>query len=68
MIDQIFGGQALAGKKTMLSVVRLRHSRHSASARRPERQPEPEQPPPGEILTTLIGGFGALGGLAKSTA
>jgi peptidoglycan hydrolase-like protein with peptidoglycan-binding domain len=65
IIDQIFGGQALAGKKTMLAVIAyvilaiLQATGVAGTATGDTATPT------GDILTTLIGAFGALGGLAK---
>jgi uncharacterized protein (TIGR02594 family) len=64
-IDQLLGGQTLAGKKTMLAVIAyvilaiLQATGVAGTATGATATPA------GEILTTLIGGFGALGGLAK---
>jgi uncharacterized protein (TIGR02594 family) len=65
IIDQLLGGQALAGKKTMLAVIAyiilaiLQATGVAGTATGATATPT------GEILTTLIGAFGALGGLAK---
>jgi uncharacterized protein (TIGR02594 family) len=65
IIDQIFGGQALAGKKTMLAVIAyvilaiLQATGVAGTATGTTATPA------GEILTTLIAAFGVLGGAAK---
>jgi len=60
-IDKVLGGEALAGKKTALSIVAyaivaiLKAAGVAGLATTPA----------GPIITALIGGFGALGGVAK---
>ena len=60
IIDQIFGGQALAGKKTMLAIIAyvVLALLQAGGAVNPMGEPS-------QIVTTLIAAFGALGGLAK---
>ncbi len=64
-IDQVLGGEALAGKKTLLAVVAyvilsiLQATNVAGTATGPTATPT------GEILTTLIGAFGGLGVFAK---
>jgi uncharacterized protein (TIGR02594 family) len=64
-IDQLLGGQALAGKKTMLAVIAYVILAILQAAGVAGTATGPTATPAGEILTTLIGSFGALGGLAK---
>lgn len=59
-IDQIFGGQALAGKKTMLAVIAYVILAILQATKMVDATGAPS-----EIVTTLITAFGALGGLAK---
>jgi uncharacterized protein (TIGR02594 family) len=65
VIDQIFGGEALAGKKTMLAVIAYVVLAILQAAGVAGTATGTTATPTGEILTTLIGAFGALGGLAK---
>jgi uncharacterized protein (TIGR02594 family) len=65
IIDQLLGGQALAGKKTMLAVIAYVILAILQAAGVAGTATGPTATPAGEILTTLIGSFGALGGLAK---
>ena len=60
IIDQIFGGQALAGKKTMLAIIAyvILALLQASGAVNPMSEAS-------QIVTTLIEAFGALGGLAK---
>ena len=64
-IDNIFGGEALAGKKTLIAVIGyvilaiLQATGVAGTAMGPTATPT------GEILTTLLGGLGVLGGAAK---
>ena len=64
-IDNIFGGEALAGKKTLIAVIAyvvlaiLQASGVAGTAMGDTATPT------GQILTTLIGAFGTLGGAAK---
>ena len=64
-IDQIFGGQALAGKKTMLSVIAYVILAIFQAHGDIGNATGTGATPAGEILTTLIGAFGALGGISK---
>jgi uncharacterized protein (TIGR02594 family) len=65
VIDQIFGGQALAGKKTMLAIIAYVILKIvEASLNQPGLEPGMSATTQ-TILTSLIGGFGALGGVAK---
>lgn len=64
-IDQILGGQALAGKKTMLAIIAYVILAILQAAGVTGTATGPTATPTGEILTTLIGAFGALGGVAK---
>jgi uncharacterized protein (TIGR02594 family) len=64
-IDQIFGGQALAGKKSIIAVVAYAILAIFQAHGDIGTAMGATATPTGEILTTLIGGFGALGGLAK---
>ncbi|WP_271615301.1 C40 family peptidase [Bradyrhizobium sp. CCBAU 51627] len=64
-IDNIFGGEALAGKKTLIAVIAyvilaiLQATGVAGTAMGDTATPT------GQILTTLIGAFGTLGGAAK---
>jgi peptidoglycan hydrolase-like protein with peptidoglycan-binding domain len=64
-IDNILGGQALTGKKTLIAVIGyvilaiLQATGVAGTAMGPTATPT------GEILTTLLGGLGVLGGAAK---
>jgi hypothetical protein len=64
-IDKIFGGEALAGKKTLIAVIGyvilaiLQATGVAGTATGATATPT------GEILTTLLGGLGVLGGAAK---
>ena len=64
-IDNIFGGEALAGKKTLIAVIAyvilaiLQATGVTGTAMGDTATPT------GQILTTLIGAFGTLGGAAK---
>ena len=60
VIDQLLGGQALAGKKTMLAVIA-----YVILAILEATGTVQSDGTGGQIATTLIGAFGALGGLAK---
>ena len=64
-IDQLLGGQALAGKKTMLAVVAYVILAILQAAGVTGSASGPHATPTGEILTTLITSFGLLGGVAK---
>lgn len=64
-IDKIFGGEALAGKKTMLSVLAYVVLAILQAVGVAGTATGATATPTGEILTTLIGAFGALGGLSK---
>jgi peptidoglycan hydrolase-like protein with peptidoglycan-binding domain len=64
-IDQIFGGQALAGKKTMLAIFAYVILAILQAAGLAGTATGATATPTGEILTTLIAAFGALGGVAK---
>jgi uncharacterized protein (TIGR02594 family) len=59
-IDQIFGGQALTGKKTMLAVIAYVILAILEATKQIDTGGATSN-----ILTTLIGGFGVLGGAAK---
>jgi uncharacterized protein (TIGR02594 family) len=65
VIDQIFGGQALAGKKTMLAIIAYVILAILQATGKIGNATGPDATPAGEILTTLIAAFGALGGVAK---
>jgi peptidoglycan hydrolase-like protein with peptidoglycan-binding domain len=64
-IDKIFGGEALAGKKTLIAVIGyvilaiLQATGVAGTATGATATPT------GEILTALLGGLGVLGGAAK---
>jgi peptidoglycan hydrolase-like protein with peptidoglycan-binding domain len=64
-IDNVFGGEALAGKKTLIAVIAyvilaiLQATGVAGTAMGDTATPT------GQILTTVIGAFGALGGAAK---
>jgi uncharacterized protein (TIGR02594 family) len=64
-IDKIFGGQALAGSKTMLAILAYVVLAILQAAGVAGTATGATATPTGEILTTLIGAFGALGGLSK---
>ncbi len=64
-IDQIFGGQALAGKKTMLAVVAYVIVAILQATNVVGPATGIDATTTGQILTTLIGAFGVLGGAAK---
>jgi uncharacterized protein (TIGR02594 family) len=64
-IDQIFGGQALAGKKTMLAIIAYVILAILQAANVVGPATGADATAAGGILTTLIGAFGALGGVAK---
>jgi uncharacterized protein (TIGR02594 family) len=64
-IDEIFGGQALAGKKTMLAVIAYVILAILQAANVVGPATGANATPAGEILTTLIAAFGTLGGVAK---
>jgi peptidoglycan hydrolase-like protein with peptidoglycan-binding domain len=65
VIDQIFGGQALAGKKTMLAVIAYVVLAILQATGVVGTATGASATPAGEILTTLIAAFGALDGAAK---
>ncbi len=64
-IDKVLGGEALAGKKTMLSVVAYVILAILQAVGVAGTATGATATPTGSILTTLIGAFGALGGLSK---
>jgi peptidoglycan hydrolase-like protein with peptidoglycan-binding domain len=64
-IDKIFGGQMLAGKKTMLAIVAYVILAILQAAGVAGTATGASATPTGEILTTLIAAFGALGGVSK---
>jgi peptidoglycan hydrolase-like protein with peptidoglycan-binding domain len=64
-IDKVFGGEALAGKKTMLSVIAYVILAILQAVGVAGTATGATATPTGSILTTLIGAFGALGGLSK---
>jgi uncharacterized protein (TIGR02594 family) len=64
-IDQIFGGQALVGKKSIIAVIAYAILAVFQAHGDIGTAMGATATPTGEILTTLIGGFGALGGLSK---
>jgi len=64
-IDQIFGGQALAGKKTMLSIIAYVILAILQAAGVAGTATGATATPTGQILTTIIGAFFALGGVSK---
>lgn len=59
-IDQIFGGQALAGKKTLIAVIAYVVLQILEATKQIDTGGATSN-----ILTSIIYGFGALGGLAK---
>lgn len=65
VIDQIFGGQALAGKKTLLAVIAYVIVAILQATGVMGTATGDTATPTGQILTTLIGAFAALGGAAK---
>lgn len=65
VIDQIFGGQALAGKKTLLAVIAYVVLAILQATGVMGTATGDTATPTGQILTTLIGAFAALGGAAK---
>lgn len=64
-IDKVLGGEALAGKKTLLSVVAYAVLSILQAVGVAGTATGTTATPTGQILTTLIGAFGALGGLSK---
>jgi uncharacterized protein (TIGR02594 family) len=64
-IDAVLGGQALAGKKTALAVVAYAVLAIFQSVGVVGNATGADASTTGQVLTTLIGAFGALGGLAK---
>jgi uncharacterized protein (TIGR02594 family) len=64
-IDSVLGGQALAGKKTALAVVAYALLAIFQSVGVVGNATGADATTTGQVLTTLIGAFGALGGLAK---
>ena len=59
-IDKVFGGEALAGKKTILAVIA-----YVVLAILQAVGVIGAATPTGQILTVLVAAFGSLGGLAK---
>jgi hypothetical protein len=64
-IDNLLGGQALAGKKTALAVLAYVVLAIFEALGISGTATGPTATPTGEILTTLIAAFGGLGGIAK---
>jgi peptidoglycan hydrolase-like protein with peptidoglycan-binding domain len=64
-IDQIFGGQALAGKKTLLAVIAYVIVAILQATGVMGTATGDDATAAGQILTTVIGAFGVLGGAAK---
>jgi len=64
-IDKLLGGEALAGKKTMLAVLAYVVLAILQAVGVAGTATGTSATPTGEVLTALIGGFGALGGLSK---
>jgi hypothetical protein len=64
-IDNILGGQVLAGKKTALAVVAYVIMAILQAVGVAGTATGPTATPTGQILTTLIAGFGAMGLLGK---
>jgi uncharacterized protein (TIGR02594 family) len=64
-IDNILGGQVLAGKKTALAVLAYVIMAILQAVGVAGTATGPTATPTGQILTTLIGGFGAMGLLGK---
>jgi hypothetical protein len=64
-IDNLLGGQALAGKKTALAVLAYAVLAIFEALGISGTATGATATPTGQILTTLIASFGGLGGIAK---
>jgi uncharacterized protein (TIGR02594 family) len=64
-IDRVFGGEALAGKKTLLAVIAYVILAILQATNVVGPATGTDATTAGQVLTTLIGAFGVLGGAAK---